>query len=864
MKNHSDHSLKSRREFLRDIALSGIGVGLCGFSQRGFALPPDITSVVPAGTSPRRRVLLQSEWRFQKENEPLPTELPAIRPEFDDSSWEAVGVPHCYNDMDSFENANRSTTYQGIAWYRTRFKLDESARGKKVFLEFGGVVIAAAVYINGKFKPGSTAVPQPGRITHVGGFLPFVLDVTEDVLFSRDNVLAVRVGNVSERAGYAHEKPPKNRQAFYTVPGFGTKIDFGMGFGGIVCPVALNITDQVHVPSNAYSPLQKWGSYVGTTSASDEAAQIRIQTNVANESATAKDVTLVTQILDAENKAVQELTGQTKSIKPGEIALFDQTAALSKPALWYPNNSPYGKPYLYRVVSEVRIGGDLVDRVETPLGIRMITWDGDYCYINGNKHLLNGMGHRNMYPALGSAVPAELQWNDIKSIAECGGNLLRVGHVPPLSEMIEACDVYGILVLMNSGDNEWALKGDTAFTYKREYDRDMIIRYRSHPSLAGWESNNGLAKYSPKETMAIADQWDFIQPRIVGSRDKSDYFPVDRKIMIGYTNKYKKIEGSPSMNWEVYGAIWKKDKNGKKEPSFAAARFDYDNQKTFADHYVTDYLANIRDRCCGWVAWMLAETQGEGYVTYLNGMDQQKSLGSCAMDGNRFPKLTYQIFKNALWVPFSIRPGVALQSHWNYSGTQDVDAWSNCPSVELYLNGVSLGTRQPDQNVRCTWKGIPWQSGTLKAVGRAADGREVCADVRQTAGDPHHIVLSVKPRLTRPSGETFEIMANGSDAAIVTAKLVDIQGNWGPLADQNIRFKVSGPGLYRGSYNFYVTNGQPLNYHAPGDFELQAEGGLMRVAVRSTFQPGTVQVSAEADGLGPGSTSFETKAPAAM
>jgi hypothetical protein len=240
-------------------------------------------------------------------------------------------------------------------------------------------------------------------------------------------------------------------------------------------------------------------------------------------------------------------------------------------------------------------------------------------------------------------------------------------------------------------------------------------------------------------------------------------------------------------------------------------------------------------------------------------MAQQKSLGSCAMDGNRFPKITYQIFKSALWVPFSIRPGVALQSHWNLSGVQDVDAWSNCPSIELFLNDVSQGVRQPDKNVRCTWKGITWQSGTLKAVGLDVNGRPVCSDIRQTAGAPHQIVLTAEPRLTKPSGETFRLIANGSDAAIITARIVDAQGIWCPLADNNIRFKVSGPGSYRGSYNFYITPGKPLGYHAPGDAELQAEGGLMRIAVRSTFEPGSVQVTAEADGLGSGATSFATE-----
>ena len=853
----------NRRNFLRNVALGGAGVTLYGWGARAVAYPAPADGAMAAAA--RRKLPLNPQWRFQKEEaadstNPPPADIPKrAAADFDDRAWDAVGVPHCYNDLDTYQNGNFSATFQGNAWYRNRFQLDASAQGKKIFLEFLGVNIGTAVYVNGKLKPGNTAVPQPGQVTHVGDFLPFVLDVTNDVRPGAENVLAVRVGNISGNPGYNHDKTPLPYvgTSFYTPPGFGTKIDFGMGCGGIVCPVSLYTTSMVHVPANAYSPLQKWGTHVGTVSASAETARVRIQTNVENEGTSPAEVTLVTRILDVSGHAVATVTSEPRSIPSGETGLFDQTTDLARPQLWWPNNSRHGRPYLYRVVSDVQTGGATVDSVESPLGVRMITWDDDYCYVNGEKHLLNGFGHRNLYPALGSAIPADLQWKDVKLMADAGANLLRVGHVPAFVETVKACDALGIMVLMNSGDNEWSLKGEPAITYKKEYDRDMIIRFRNHPSVVAWESNNGLSHYSPKETMAIVNQWDFIQPRIVGSRDKSDYFPTDRKIMIGYTNSYKKVKSSPSLNWEAYFGDFHKDKaTGKQNHSFVCGRFDYADEKTTADRYVTDYQKNIRDQAAGWIAWMLEETQGEGYLTYLNGMSHQKSLGSCALDQNRFPKLTYQIYKNALWVPFSIRPGVALQSHWNLSGDQDVDAWSNCPKVELFLNGVSKGTVVPNEKLRCTWKAIPWESGTLKVVGMDNAGRPACTDLRATAGAPRHILLTVEPPTTKPSGEIFRITANGSDAVLVTAQVVDANGVWCPLADNNIRFTVTGAGTYRGSANFYVTPDKPLTYHAPGDPELQAEGGLMRVAIRTGFAPGVVQVKAEADGLKPGLTSF--------
>ena len=351
----------NRRNFLRNVALGGAGVTLYGWGGRAAAQPAPADNATTAPAAARRKLPLNPQWRFQKEPaadsaNPSASHAPAqAAVDFDDRAWDRVGVPHCYNDLDTYQNSNFSASFQGNAWYRNRFKLDASAEGKKIFLEFPAVVIGAAVYVNGRFKPGNTAVPQPGQVTHVGGFLPFVLDVTDDLRPGAENVIAVRIGNISEKPGYNHDKtpPPFVGTSFYQPPGFGTKIDFGMGCGGMLAPVALYATNRVHVPSNAYSPLQRWGTYVGTVSASDETAKIRIQTNVVNEGTGPAEVTLATRILDTSGGVVATLPRVPRTLKPGETGLFDQTADLARPQLWWPNNSPYGKPYLYRVVSDV-------------------------------------------------------------------------------------------------------------------------------------------------------------------------------------------------------------------------------------------------------------------------------------------------------------------------------------------------------------------------------------------------------------------------------------------------------------------------------------------------------------------------------
>jgi beta-galactosidase/beta-glucuronidase len=495
-----------RREFLRHVAYGSLGLGFYGFStpERAFAQLPISR---PGGASPRQRIRFQNAWKFQKEPPSETSDFPQIAPDFDDQTWEVVGVPHCYNDTDTYENRGESRTFQGNTWYRTKFTLPLGVKGRKIFLEFQGVTNGAAVYVNGKFKPGNTEVRQPGDVTHVGSFLPFVLDITDEANYGAENALAVRVGNISGTKGYGGNPDSPDKilsKSFFTNPGFGTTLDLGMGLGGIVCPVFLVITSPVHVPSNSYSPLEKWGTSVGTISTSDEKATIRAQTNVENESEGVAQVTVVTRVLDADGNAVLTLN-DTKPVRSGEIVLFDQSGDLGQPQLWYPNNSPYGKPYLYRVVSDVQIGGGTVDVVESPLGIRTITWDSNFCYVNGKKHLLTGFGHRNLYPAVGAAIPASLLWNDVRLIAECGGNFLRIGHVPAMAETLQACDAYGVMVIQQSGDNEWALYGEPAVTYKKEYDRDSIIAFRNHPSIgcrycSDNSSRNGRRKPSRRDS----------------------------------------------------------------------------------------------------------------------------------------------------------------------------------------------------------------------------------------------------------------------------------------------------------------------------------------------------------------------------
>ena len=786
-------------------------------------------------------------WKFLR-SDPSGAQNPA----FNDASWKDVGIPHTWNDTDTYLNQKSGggdgSMYEGTCWYRKHFTLDNKYSDRKIFVEFEGVHVGCQVYINGTLIPGNSAYnPQA---THVLGFIGFIVDLTGQVNFGgADNVLAVRVGN----------------GGFFTWPGFSLVFRFGSADQGLYRPVWMHITDKVHVPANVYSVVNQWGTYVATLSASDASAAVRVLTNVLNEGTAAQSVTLTTKIVDAGGTVALSMD-QTQSIPAGGGFVFDQKGTVANPHLWYPNNSTAGTPYLYKVYHIVKAGGVTLDVFTSPLGIRTITWDQNFPYFNGTKQLLWGGSGRYDYPALGTALPDEQVWRDVKLLAGCGGNLYRPGHSAEGPVFSDACDAYGVMLIQPSGDgeNNWAtdmLAGNTSAAYqeglKKEIHRDMVIRDRNHPSILAWEAANGACDPTLcDELRAIGTTWDSLAPRKQAVRG-APWNPLDLAscTLTGCEIGVKTSEPQcPAWGAEAWGR--------------ASERWAYDYEIEFCGEFLQNWRKSIQANCFGLCQWYTAETPGEDRA-FLDGKQPTRSFGSSMLDFNRIPKLLYYAYK-ACWRPYSLEPVVALSHHWNRSGSVTVNAFSNCPNVKLLVNGASQGTKTPnpwtgagDGNDQATtqlpfqcWWNVTWASGTLLAQGLDANGNVVCTDQKVTSGAADHIALTVEPPLVKPNGDTFKITANGSDAAFILATVVDASGNWCPTDSHLVTFSVGGPGSYRGGSDQFVDATKPVTWHAPMDHELTAEGGMCKVAVRSTFTTGTVTVSATSPGLGSGSVSY--------
>ena len=865
----------------------------------------------------------QSQWWFQNTNNSTSYSSPGFAESGDTAAtWTHVGLPYDANIPRTFIN-QASGGGQGSLngqnnWYRLHFTIDPKYAGQKFMLSVEGSHTGIQVFINGTLLPGISAVAADAQATHVVGFIPVICDLTPYLHTDgvTDNVIAIDVSRGS---------------SWYEQPNFSGAFRFGQAMVGLFRNVKLYVTNPIHIPLNVYSNQKTWGTYVGTVSevpaaegaATAASAVVQVQTNVLNETASAQQVTLTTQIVDAKGNVVvtappltQTVPAMTSSTFPSSSTpMFNQLITVPNPTLWYPNNSIYGTPYLYKVYHIVSVNGVVVDSAQSPLGIRTITWDANFPYFNGHATYLWGGASRYDYPALGSSVPDEQWWRDMAQIAAQGGNVWRPGHSTSSEEMVEAADAYGIMIDQPSGDGEgyWnASSNPTAddLQLKQELHRDMIIRDRSHPSILDWERDNGgMNPTLADELGTLETTWDNINPRVSADRT--------------YSPAYGFMDECDGAGCEAGN----KEQNPN-NPAFGAEYWDdmgtgrglaYDYELAFAAPYLNDWRQGREANAFGMAQWYFAESPGEIslWAEYQNDPTMQnfvRSLGYSSTDANRFPRLLYYIYQ-ANWVPYSIQPVVHLAHHWNraYEYTQGTpiqeNAFSNCPTVRLLINGVAkdpmtgavLADQTPNpwninsnsdlsQNTtvmpgQVHWM-VNWAAGTVTAECIDENGNPVAgvSDSRTTAGAEAKIVLSAVPEVVKPDGTSFQWTANGSDAAFVVAEVQDANGNIVPTALDNVTFSVSGPASYMGGTqqlvadpswtkyyqdafsqaNSNVIAGLPYAFfHSPGDPELNFEGGLQKIALRSTFTPGTVTVTASAPGLTSGTATLTSVAPPA-
>jgi beta-galactosidase len=779
-------------------------------------------------------------WKFMRGDVPG-----AEAVSFDDSAWSDVGLPHTWNDVDTFRAlishpGGDQTFYQGIGWYRKHFKLPPGSEGGKVFVEFEGLRQAAHFYVNG----------QPVGL-YENGITACGLDLTALVKFGgQDNVLAVKVDN---RTDYKEEAT-------------GTEFEWkntnsNPNFGGLNRDAWLHVTGKVYQTLPLYENLKTTGVYVFGKSydIKGRTAEVNVESQVRNESAASAALVLTAVVVDADGVVHAQFNGGSANLAAGETATLSAAGALMGARFWDVND-----PYLYDVYSVLSVNGKVADVCKVHTGFRKAEFKGGAgsggVWLNDKFVWLTGYSQRaaNDWPGLGSAYPDWMHDFNAALLRETNGNYVRWMHVSPTRADVAACDKYGIANVCPAGDGEHE-------TFDRQWDqrvevmRDSMIYFRNNPSVLFWEAgNNGINAAHMQEMVATRRKWDPSGGRVVGCRSLRDpgavaaaeYFGV----MLGGPYSDEARDRAPMVETEDFRdesarAIW----DDFSPPSFGFKKGKMDsynwNSETFSLAGIKRYYGFVGNRIdnpdpahAKWTAyasiyWSDSDADGRQ-------QSSQVLRVSGKVDGVRLPK---EIFY-ASRVMQSATPDLHIIGHWNYpAGTKKAVyvVASLCDSVELSVNGQSLGANTtPQSGYIYAFPDVVFAPGTIRAVARKG-GKVVAQQEIQTAGDPAAIRLTLH---TSPKG----LQADGSDVALVDFEVVDAQGRRCPTDEARVDFAVTGPLIWRGGFN-------AAKLESTNNLYLNTECGINRVAVRSTLKPGTITVTATRAGLKPATVTIESK-----
>ncbi|HEX8627012.1 MAG TPA: DUF4982 domain-containing protein [Catenuloplanes sp.] len=828
----------------RRSVLAGTAAGVGAFAA-GSAFGSAPAQGAPNATKTTNRAVynMNLDWKFLRENV-----AGAEGTSFDDSAWTTVSVPHTFNDVDSFDewitpSGEHHLTRMRV-WYRKRFTLPAHQAGSRVVIEFEGVRAAATVWVNGQ---------QVGMFEN--GVTPFGFDITDQVTFGAENLIAVRPDNspnyVEQSTGTAYQWDSR---------------DFNPSFGGLTRNIRLHVVPATHFTLPLYTGLGTTGTYVYpyNIDVHNRAAIITAETQVRNQRAEARTVTVSAKVRDARGQVLKTLTAEPVILAAGETRIVTVSGRVSNLRFWQP-----GAPHLYTMEMILKEGTTLLDVYPVPTGFRKVEFRGGATdggvYINDKYHFLTGYAQRstNEWPLVGGAVPDWMRNFDGELIRASNANLIRWMHVAAQPSNIRMTDKFGLVSIQPAGDKEKDTVG-RQWDQRVEVMRATIIYFRNSPSILFWESgNNWITAEHQREMKELRQTWDPHGMRAMGSRATSDdpgyggTAAVDQCEYVGtmlnrhysvYTRDRVPIIESEYTRDEAPRRVW---------DNYSPPDFGYRTGPQATWHWTSEDFA-------GKVA---ASTRYEFWGQRIQGPGDRRYSGAAALiwadsnqhgrqygsetsrlsgrvDAARIPKESYFSYR----VMQSAKPDIHVIGHWSYPAgttkTMYVMA-ANVVRVELFVNGAAVGSSsQPSFDFLYTFPDVTWAPGTVTAVGYDTDGREVVRTEKHTVGAATALKLTAH---AAPGG----LRADGSDVFFVDVEVVDEQGRRVPTDQQRVDFTVSGPGTLLGGYN----PGKQYSVFKP---HVDTECGVNRVFVRATRTAGTITLRATRDGLAAGSVTVRS------
>ncbi|WP_238387866.1 sugar-binding domain-containing protein [Pararcticibacter amylolyticus] len=764
----------------------------------------------------RHRYNFNPDWKiFRGDTEGAET------PQFDDSSWKQVTLPHSWNEDEAFKVAIDQLS-TGIAWYRKHFELPPGSGDGKVLLEFEGIRQAGEFYLNGKFI---------GR--HENGAMAFGLDIT-DILQPGENVLAVRTDNSWDY----HEKASGSRFQW-------NDKNFNANYGGIAKNVWLHTTGKLYQTLPLFSFLKTRGVYIYAKDFDipKKSAVIHASSQVKNDHDYAIPVFLETEIRDMDGSIVKTFKSLPDTIHPGELKELEASASVDNLKFW-----SWGYGYLYDVSTRLISNSQIVDEVVTRTGFRKTAFKNGMVYLNDRVLMMKGYAQRtsNEWPAVGASVPPWLSDYSNGLMVESNANLVRWMHITPWKQDVESCDRMGLIGAMPAGDAEKDIEGPR-WEQRKALMHDAIIYNRNNPGILFYEcGNESISRAHMLEMKEIRDEVDPYGGRAIGSREMLDIDEAEYGGEMLYINKsagkplwameYSRDEGLRKY-WDEYSPPYHKDGAGPLYKGADAQAYNR-NQDSHAIEDVVRSYEFWRERpgtgervSSGGVNIIFSDSN-----THFRGAENYRRSGE--VDAMRIPKDGFYAHK-VMWDGW-VNPdkrGIHIIGHWNYKhGVQkNVYVVAAGERVRLFVNNKPLGFGERSNGFLFTFKNVKWEQGIIRAVSFDAGNKKLAETSLSTAGISKALKLTV---MQHPTG----LKADGADMALIQVEVVDSIGRRCPTALDMIHFSLEGPAEWRGG----IAQG-PENYILSKS--LPVECGVNRVLIRSLAAAGTITVSAASEGL---------------
>ena len=763
-------------------------------------LIPVLLALLAPLAAAAEEVPFNGDWQFQRIERGVPIGPdPAL-------AWSRVALPHTTR----IEPRVVNDQWQGIAFYRKRFQARREWRGQIVMLRIEAAMNVASVSLNGR-----------PLATHLGGFLPFTLDLTPHLRQGKPNELLIRLDNRDNPI--TGPKPLKD-------------LDFNT-YGGLYRGVRLIVKPPVHLSDEMLADRVAGGGLFLTYPQVDKAsATIRVAADARNAGGRGSRVRVAHRLYSGERIVARSEASLT--LAAGALGRSVQDLAVTAPRLWSPRS-----PDLYRLVTEVTGEGARTDRTDTTVGIRRIGFEGNRFVINGERMFLRGVNRHQEYPHVGYALSPQADYRDAKLIKEAGFDYVRLSHYPHSPAFMAAADTLG-LVLIDAIPGWQFHNPDPAFRAQViRTCRDMIRRDRNHPSVIAWECSLNESAMPPELVKAF--------DRVV-----HEEYPGDQTWSAGWQNEgydiflqarqhrlqHYEAPGRPYVvseygDWEYYAqnaglnqAAWS-DLKAEERTSRQALGSGEARLLQQALNVQEAHDDNLRTPAFADGYWAMFD-YNRGYA------DDLELSGLMSLE--RLPKFAYWFFRSQRDPgersdAAELGPMVRIASYWTPRSNPKVRVFSNAEEVELTLNGRSLGRRRPVRDALSRNLAHPpitfdvgrFEAGKLEATAYAG-GRVVARHVVETPGAPAALRVTI---------DTGRVSPVSGDLIFVRAAVVDAMNRPVPDGRSLVTFQAGGA------------------YKIVGSDSAAAEAGVASILVQVTG-PGAATIAARSPGLSSGRLSL--------